>query len=892
MSHVDQEPYYEALPTHLKPYHYDLSIYDVDTENDTFKGTVVIYLNVVKSTKELHLNYRDLIITKEKISIVSSDSDGKNNKTIEVDSIVENKSKEYFIVKFNETIVPEKSELKVTISYDAKIQSNMAGFYKSPYTENGEEKIMLSTQFEATDARRAFPCLDEPSFKATFTVDITANSQWEILGNTPVESTTNDSDKSLKKVKFEKTPIMSTYLVAWACGDFEYVESFTETKYNGKPLPVRIYTTKGYVQDAQLASEIAPKVVDYFSKVFEIQYPLPKLDLLAVHSFSHNAMENWGLITYRSTALLFSETKSDPSYKQKVAYVVAHELAHQWFGNLVTMKWWDELWLNEGFATWVGFLAVDYLYPEWDIFSEFVSESLQQALNLDGLENSHPIEVPVVDALDIDQVFDAISYLKGGSTILMLSEYLGRETFLKGVALYLNRNAYSNATSHDLWSAIGQVSQKPIDQLMEPWIKKVGFPIVSVGQHENSLVLSQSRFLNGGKDNDIGKREENETQWWIPLNISTNSTQLKEHKTIDSFDSEKVVIDDFPLQSLDYFKLNKATSGVYRVNYDASILKNNILAHFDKLSARDKVGLIADAGAIACAGNNPTTTFLTLVESIVQQLGNDYVVWLELGKWLSNFAIAFTTETTALKIHAFLTSVYKQKAIEIVNSIKNIENLDNADFMLTKFRSEILTRAGRLQIAEVYDFALGLFEKGDIHPSLRLFVYTTIAASSKFSEDQYKVILNQITHPTSLDSREVALTALGSVTNTDIAKELLKVMVDTKIVPLMDLHFLAKPLSANYATKNLFLDFFLENYEESLYKPMSTNAIVLDRLVKLTLRNYQNNEVYDRIDKFFATRDVHGFERSLKQSLDNIKINANWYNRDLTKVNEYLESKY
>ncbi|KAI5967001.1 uncharacterized protein KGF55_000410 [Candida pseudojiufengensis] len=865
-----REPYYEALPTNLKPIHYDLSIYDINLKNDTFKGEVSIDLDVLQPTNELILNYRDISVTKEDIKVTN------NGDNIKIDSIEENKSKEYFIIKFNQTV--ESGKLNVIINYNAIIQTNMAGFYKSSYEDQGVTKYMLSTQFEATDARRAFPCLDEPLLKSTFKVKIIGDSNWTFLSNTPVESET-EIENGLKQVKFEQTPIMSTYLLAWACGEFEYIESFTKENYNGKPLPVRIYTTKGgYIEDAKLASEITPKIVDYFSKIFEIKYPLSKLDLIAVHSFSHNAMENWGLITYRSTALLYNSEKSDPSYKQKVAYVVAHELAHQWFGNLVTMKWWDELWLNEGFATWVGYTAVDYLYPEWDIFSEFVSTSLEQALELDGLRNSHPIEVPVVDALDIDQVFDAISYLKGASTILMISKYLGTNLFLKGVALYLKTNKYSNATSQDLWNAISEVSGKPVDKLMNTWIKEVGFPIVNVGNFEDGLKFSQSRFLNGG---DVSE-EDTKSKWWIPLNIlSENSIG------IDSFDKYEIDYKNYQLGD-SKFKINKDTSGVYRVKYSDDILEKNVIPYFEEFSSRDQVGIIADFAATACSGNNSTVKFLKFINTIVPKLKDDYVVWLELGKNLGNFANVFTSKDSNESIKTFLQNVYSKKAIEIIEDLQK-NKIDDSDFLKVKFRSEILTKAGRLDIPKVYEFALELFNNPTtIHPSLRLFVYTAIASSSNFTQEQFNEIMKQVTNPTSLDSRELALTALGSTINPEFIEKLLNSLIDPKILPPMDSHFLGKPLSLNSKTKYKFLDFFLQHYDSSFYKIMSTNMVVLDRFIKITLRNYSLQFELDKINNFFKSRDIHGFERALKQALDNIKINENWLIRDREEVEKFL----
>jgi aminopeptidase N len=249
----------------------------------------------------------------------------------------------------------------------------MAGFYRSKYKptveaaksvpRDDEYHYMFSTQFEACDARRTFPCFDEPNLKATFDFEIEIPDDQVALSNMPEKATTKAKKDGWKVVSFETTPVMSTYLLAWAVGDFEYVEAFTKRKYNGKNMPVRVYTTRGLKEQGRYALEHAHQTVDYFSEIFGIDYPLPKSDLLAVHEFSHGAMENWGLVTYRTTAVLFDEKESDQRYKNRVAYVVAHELAHQWFGNLVTMDWWNELWLNEGFATWVGWLAVDHLHP-------------------------------------------------------------------------------------------------------------------------------------------------------------------------------------------------------------------------------------------------------------------------------------------------------------------------------------------------------------------------------------------------------------------------------------------------------------------------------------------------------------------------------------------------
>lgn len=883
------KPYYEALPKALKPHHYDLSVSVIDVDNGTFEGVVKIYLAIDGATDELHLNYRDLKINQDGISIqVADGTSGSQWQDVKVASVVESPAKEFFVVKLAQKVEPRQAQLTATLRYTGVIQNNMAGFYKSTYTEAGKEKCMLSTQFEATDARRAFPCLDEPELKATFTVDITLRSDWVALGNMPVAHEEAQAG-NLKKVVFAKTPIMSTYLLAWACGDFEYIESFTEDVYtDSKPLPVRIYTTKGYKAEAQFALEIAPKIVDYFSKIFEIKYPLPKLDLIAVHAYSHNAMENWGLITYRLSALLYSESKSDPSYKQKVCYVVAHEIAHQWFGNLVTMKWWDELWLNEGFATWVGFAAVDFLFPEWDIFSGFVSELLQNALNLDGLRNSHPIEVPVVSALDIDQVFDAILYLKGASTILMLSKYLGQNLFLKGVARYLNKNKFSNATSHDLFSSIEQVSGQPIDRLMQSWIQKIGFPILNVTAEEEGVGVSQSRFLNGG---DIQK-DEDQTIWWIPLNVSTGKGKDDVNRVLKSLMTKSELIKSLPLDS--FFKFNKDTSGVFRVNYSPEILQTNILPYFDRLLATDKVGLIADVASVAVSGINDQTrtlVLLQLIKSLVDanELGNSYVVWLELGNRLGNVLTTFSQVDPELteKLLRFARFVYSAKTKELISTADT-----KGDFLLSKLKAEILERAGILGIPEAQQLAVQLFDqwktKHTIDPALRRFVFSTVVSTpSLINELSYGLIMQEVVVPTSLDSREVTLSALGHVNNDKIFQSLISKLTEPEVIPIMDAHFLGKSLSTNVHTRDAFWTYFKANYD-AIYKLMATNMVVLDRFVKLTLGNYQSTAMYHEIRDFFQDKDVHGFERSIRQVLDNVKIRAAWLDRDLHNVKQWL----
>ena len=525
------------------------------------------------------------------------------------------------------------------LEYTGTINNMMSGFYRSKYKstvpapstvpKEGEFDLMFSTQFEPCDARRALPCFDEPNLKATFDFEIEMPDGLTALSNMP-EKGTRAGSNGRTFVTFEKTPIMSTYvmlssdprrtmadmlqLLAWAFGDFEYVEDLTQRKYNGKQLPVRVYTTRGLKEQGRWGLEHSHKIVDYFSEIFQIDYPLPKVDLLAVHEFAQGAMENWGLITYRTTAILFDEKNSDARYRKRIAYVVAHELAHQWFGNLVTMDWWNELWLNESFATWVGYLATDHFHPEWDEWAQFTFEGTGAAFNIDGLRSSHPIEVPVKSATEVDQIFDAISYYKGSSVIRMLSSYLGVPTFLNGVASYLKGHLHGNATTNDLWAALSQASGKDVQAFMDPWIKKTGFPVLTIAEEPGQIGVRQSRFLLGGGVQPA----DDETVWWIPLGLMTNEDSTK-------VDMSALTIKEETIRRIDetFYKINKDATGFYRTNYPPDRL-TKLGAARDKLSTPDRIGLISDAAALASAGDGTTAGLLSLFSEFQKE---DNFLW-------------------------------------------------------------------------------------------------------------------------------------------------------------------------------------------------------------------------------------------------------------------------
>uniref|UniRef100_A0A668W056 Aminopeptidase puromycin sensitive n=1 Tax=Oreochromis aureus TaxID=47969 RepID=A0A668W056_OREAU len=425
------------LPTDVYPVNYGLSL-KPDLIDFTFEGKLEALVEVTQATNQIVMNCAD-------IDIITASFVPQGGEEINATGFNYQNEDEKVTLSFPSALQKGFGTLK--IDFVGELNDKMKGFYRSKYTSpTGEIRYAAVTQFEATDARRAFPCWDEPAIKATFDITLIVPKDRVALSNMNViDRKPHPDDENLVEVKFATTPIMSTYLVAFVIGEYDYVES-----QSSDGVMVRVYTPVGKAEQGKFALEVATKTLPFYNDYFSVPYPLPKIDLIAIADFAAGAMENWGLVTYRETALLIDPKNSCSSSRQWVALVVGHELAHQWFGNLVTMEWWTHLWLNEGFASWIEYLCVDHCFPEYDIWTQFVSADYTRALDLDALDSSHPIEVNVGHPSEVDEIFDAISYSKGASVIRMLHNYIGDEDFRKGMNAYLLKFQHKNASTANL----------------------------------------------------------------------------------------------------------------------------------------------------------------------------------------------------------------------------------------------------------------------------------------------------------------------------------------------------------------------------------------------------------------------------------------------------------
>src|SRR5438067_9443629 len=571
------------LPKQLRPIDYAIW-FKPDLKKLTFSGRETLEINVEQPAREIILNALDLTITNAEI----------DHKTVPKAAIKLDPKNELLTITLAQALTT--GEHTLALKFIGKINQFGRGLFYAKYQEQGtgRRKMFLGTQFEATDARRLFPCWDEPAFRARFQVTTVVPENWMAVSNMPVA--TEKKVSGGREVEFQPSPSMSSYLVVFCAGEFDAVES----DVNGVKL--RITTTRGKGESARYALEVTAQILHYYNEYFGIPYPLPKLDQLAIPGGFGGAMENWGGITYYETALLFDPANSSAATKQTVYEVIAHEVAHQWFGDLVTMAWWDNLWLNEGFASWMGTKCTARFNPQWEVWLEknlprdptrrtgIVKE---QAMEGDARATTHPIQQKIETEAEANSAFDDITYKKGQSFLRMLESFLGEEAFRDGIRRYIEAHKYSNSTTADLWNALSEASGKPVADIAAGWTEQPGFPVVTVKREANNKVaLSQERFT-------INFRDNAHFTWKIPLTYlidgqSAAATLLMSEKA--------VTLEDVPADRA--LKLNVEGAGNYRVAYDEASWKL-LLATLPGMNVPDQVNVLSDAWAFVQEGRQP-----------------------------------------------------------------------------------------------------------------------------------------------------------------------------------------------------------------------------------------------------------------------------------------------
>ena len=840
------------LSEYVTPIEYFLTI-KTDLLGFTFIGEEKILVKLEKSTNfiELHL---------DELEITTAAYNGNLN-----GEITYNKDKETAIIKFSKDLPTGMGELD--LKFSGILNDKMRGFYRSKYQVEGNEHHMAVSQFESTDARRAFPCFDEPSKKAIFHVSLIVPSDHTAISNA-MEKEVAEHISGYKVVSFAPTPVMSTYLLAFVVGKFEHIEKSTE-----KGVLVRVFVTPGKKEQAKFALDVAGKILDFYAEYFDISYPIPVLDLIAIPDFAAGAMENWGAVTYRETALLVDEEHSSTINKQWVAVVIAHELAHQWFGNLVTMEWWTHLWLNEGFASYIEYLAVDKLFPEWNIWSQFAYMDHSRALELDGLENSHPIEVAVQNPSEISEIFDAVSYSKGSSIIRMLAEYLGEENFQKGLQIYLKKHSYSNATTSDLWSSLESVSGKHVGKIMNSWTQKAGYPLIDIEESNGKLFFNQSRFFSS----IISQvRSSDNTSWIIPISMITENSKEPQYYLMD-----KIKI-DISRKDNSWYKLNYGEKSLVRVKYPIENLQKLQGAIENKnISQEDRFGIIRDLFVLAEAGKSSIVQVLKMYSSY--KTDDSYIVWAEIASELAKLSILLSEEK---EFEIF--EIYARSIFEDIGRKIGWEKNPKESHEQTLLRSVVLSSLAKYNDKETITKAKHLFDKMisnsiNIESDLRGIVYITVARNG--DENTYNQLVKLYRDADLQEEKDRIFRALCSFKQEVLIKKSLEFSF-SKEVRSQDSFKAINYFMGNPKGKYMAWEFLKSQWDDIVVR--FSGGHLFSRFVEpleLFTRKYDAQE----IEKFFNMHGAPGAERTIQQVIEKIESNDEWIKRDLENINKFLK---
>ncbi|KAL3886465.1 hypothetical protein ACJMK2_026450 [Sinanodonta woodiana] len=861
------------LPDSVLPIEYHIFLHP-NISLSIFQGVVTILCKVQKETDFFVFHIKDLNISDYGVKL----SNGEN---VVVNEYLEYKRNEQIYVRL-ERQLPTGTQFNLEVKFLGQLTGKLSGFYKSSYkTDNGEERYIATTHFEPTDARSAFPCFDEPHFKAIFQMSIVREKDYIALYNMPLNRSEVYEKGSLMVDHFEKSVDMSTYLVAFVVCDYKNVTS--HTKGNVK---VSVYTPPDQIERAHFALEAAVAILDYYDEFFGVKYPLPKADLIAIPDFAAGAMENWGLVTYRLTAILYDPVKSSASSQQWVAVVIAHELAHQWFGNLVTMKWWDDLWLNEGFASFVEYIGTDRIHTEWQMTEQFIGDDLLKALYLDSLSNSHPISVPVHRPSEINEIFDSITYSKGASIIRMLQEYIGKEKFQEGLKFYLKKFQYGNADNSELWQSFQQ-SLDPntvlnVTLMMETWTKQMGYPVITLSRNGNKVTATQERFLL------YPQSQENSQyispflyKWYVPFSYTTsldiNITQKLEMKLIDNVEFE--IKGD-----AEWVKGNSHMFGYFRVNYDEKNWKA-IIYQLNKdhtvFSAGERAGLIDDAFQLARSGRLSHKIAFDLTQYLVHE--EEYVPW---DSALSN--LGYIEGRIQNKP---VYRQYKNYMMKLMEHLLNKLTWDDSGDHLTKFlTAEIFGKAIQFGHQQSVDNGKLAFKKwsmnsSSISPNLKM---STFRAGIEYGDDtEWELCWDQYLKANVASEKTQLLAALGFTKDVRLLSRLLSFSLENDKFKSQDTPSVISIVSGNYGGQALAWRFLQQNWD-TFYTRYGSLSFILSSIIKSVASGFDTDFDYLEVKKFFETRDAGTGVMAVKQAMEKIQMNSYWMKQNEKEVTDWL----
>ncbi len=840
----------------FQPEHYELSLHP-NADTMTFMGTVVITgKKTGRPSQRITLHQKDLTVTSAQLEKL-----GKDKKTIEVDRI--NTHNTYNEVRLHSSEMIFPGQYKLTLEFSGVITDQMHGLYPCYFEHDGQKKKLLATQFESHHAREVFPCIDEPEAKATFDLTLTTKKDEVVLANTPVKKQSRKAEKLV--TTFETSPQMSTYLLAFVTGELHAVKAKTK-----KGQLVQTWGTVAQpLNFMQYANDEAVRVLEFFEEYFDTPFPLPKVDQVALPDFESGAMENWGLITYREIALLADPKNRSLVSEQYVSMVVAHELSHQWFGNLVTMKWWDDLWLNESFASMMEHVALDKLHPDWHQWEQYVTMDVLAASNRDIYKDVQPVRVAVNHPDEIHSLFDpAIVYAKGGRLLKMLLDYIGEKAFRKGLKSYFATHAYQNTTRDDLWTELSKASGKDINALMDPWLEQSGMPVVSVQKKDaQTIELSQKRFV---LDQENPKRT-----WPIPLLSAPKlSTDLLDKKTAE-------IKTDNPSEVI----LNSAGSGHFVTNYASSESKEFIAKAIAKQTVQpeSRINILNDLLLLSRRGDISLTEPLHVVEGCASEHRD--AVWTLICRTI-NLAHGLTegNKTSETALHKLRVTLAKKQFAKL-----GWDDQDSDDPNTKHLRHTMvaLMTSGRdsavvEEVVRRYKEAKTVDELPADYRSLT--VGTAVRDGAADIDDlmkQYKTSVNP-------DVQNALTAGICRAKDQKAAEHIMESALGPNgFVRPQDIFRWYAHFMQNRHTRELAWNWLTSSWTrlESIYGDSKS----FDHFVTYSAAPLNTTEWQDKFVEFFTPKlEVVALHRNITVAFSEIEARVAWRKRDEPKINKYL----
>ncbi|NXS63895.1 AMPN Aminopeptidase, partial [Brachypteracias leptosomus] len=806
---------------------------------------------------------------------------------------------QYLVVQLSGELQPGQ-RYQLSSSFTGELADDLAGFYRSEYTdESGNKKVVATTQMQAADARKAFPCFDEPAMKANFTVTLIHPSDHKAISNMPAESTRLETidGASWNVTKFMTTPKMSTYLLAFIVSQFDSIQGVTGN------VQIRIWGRPKAIREGQgaYALQVTGPILNFFERHYSTAYPLPKSDQVGLPDFNAGAMENWGLVTYRENSLLYDPNYSSIGNKERVVTVIAHELAHQWFGNLVTLRWWNDLWLNEGFASYVEYLGADSAEPSWNIKDLMVLNEVYTVMATDALTTSHPLsfrEDEINTPAQISEVFDSIAYSKGASVLRMLSDFLTEDVFKDGLQTYLHTFSYNNTIYTDLWTHLQQAVNRrnvslpnTISDIMDRWTLQMGFPVVTV--NTGTGLVNQTHFLLD-PSSKVDRPSTYNYTWIVPITWMTKDTAGDRYwLTQVSATNEQ-----FKLNGSKWLLLNLNVSGYFRVNYNQENwdqLLSQLSTNHQAIPIINRAQIIDDAFNLARAKYVNVTLALSTTRFLKNETG--YMPWAAALNNLQYFQLMFDRS----EVFGVMTKYVQNQVTPLFNHYENITSnwTKIPDGLMDQYNEiNAINTACSYGITECQDLATNYYHRwleniasNPIPPNLRSSIYCSMVATG--GEEVWDFLWARFQEATVVSEADKLRTALACSTEAWILNRYLQYTLDPTKIRKQDATSTINSIASNVVGQSLAWDFIRSNWK-TLFSQYGGGSFSFSRLILSVTQRFSSEFELQQLEQFKKDNQDIGFgsgTRALEQALERTRTNIVWVRENKETVLTWFQDE-